>query len=909
MSRHLRKPLLVGTLPVLVAVGGWLTNVLTSGWDPWLFGGLVAIVAVTVVLTVAADRPATDPQLTVAPTPEPPPEPAPGPPAVWLDVPPRGLHFTGRGDLLAALDRQPIGSHTATVLVPHALHGLGGVGKTQLAIEYAHRHQSSFDLVAWIPAEQQALLRSSFQRIAAAMGIADPDSSDRTVARVRDGLRRGVPFRRWLIVFDNAESPAALRRYVPEAAPPASTGRVIITSRDRTWSSYAEAVEVEVLSRAESVALVHRRNPGVIERDALRLAEQLGDLPLALEQASAWLDASGTRVGDYLRILADRTTDLLGANQATDYPMSVAATWGVTLDRLSGTDPVAVRLLELAAFFGPEPVDRRLFAFGADDDLPPETRDLLADPLRLDQALASIGRLSLARFDAERGTVQLHRLVRTTVRARVGEERQELLRTSAQVLLAAADASVPDWADPATWPVHAMVTPHLRFTGCLAGPGHRIRQLVLHHLGYLEFRGDLHSSRQFAEEAWGLWTESLGPGHEDTLTVAVVLANAARSLGDTRYAKQLLEEILGRARRRLGNAHRTTLYAANSYGASLRIAGVYRGAYQIDLRTLEDSRRTFGPSSAETMRNVNNLVVNLRMLGRFAEALTRDRENLAREEELVGARGPDYVVIRLNCAIDLYHLGRYRDCLRMLDDDAAAAEAQIGPTHIFVLLTMRTQVAALTAQGDSEAAIPLARRALTRCRDDRGDHHPLTLAMAMTAANALRERHPAEALALSRDTLAAHREIDGDGHPATIAALINTAATERHTGDHRSAAAHDDEAVPAAARVLGADHWVSLCAVAGQGVDHHVAGDRPSAVRLLRQAHERAAAVQGPEHPFTLGYAVNLLHAAGRSADAGDLRALRAATRDRLTRTGDTLLLRKLRRREWAECPVELPPY
>jgi NB-ARC domain len=338
--RRLRTPIVLGAIPVVVSIGGWITNLLTSGWDWWLFGVLAVVVGLSSVLAIVAETasghsPAVDPA---------PGRPAVDPPQpVWLDVPSRSRHFTGRDDLLTHLDVQPENDSGVTALVPHALYGLGGVGKTHLAIEYVHRHRDRFDLVVWVPAEQQALLRSSFHRLAAAMGIAESDDVMQTMDLVRDGLRRGVPFRRWLVIFDNAEDPASLLPYLPEPAPAYSTGRVLITSRDRTWSAVADTVEVEVFRRRESMALLRKRNPGVSYEDAARLAERLGDLPLALEQASAWIEASGTTVPEYLRLLTARMHDLLQANRAADYPMSVAATWGVALDRLSATAPADLR--------------------------------------------------------------------------------------------------------------------------------------------------------------------------------------------------------------------------------------------------------------------------------------------------------------------------------------------------------------------------------------------------------------------------------------------------------------------------------------------------------------------------------------------------------------------------------------
>ncbi|MBB2948696.1 tetratricopeptide (TPR) repeat protein [Actinoplanes lutulentus] len=885
--RRLRTALLVGAVPVVVAIGSWLTNVLTSGWDPWLFAALAGVVTVSAVLTVAAERNYSLP----APVPAVP-APAGAPPA-WVDVPPRSRHFTGRQELLTLLAHRPAESHGVTAIVPHALYGLGGVGKTHLAVEYAHRRHHQFDLVAWIPAEQPAALRSAYLRVAAAMGLPESDDVERTLALVRDGLRRGVPFRRWLMIFDNAEGPATLQAYLPEPAPPHSTGQVLITSRDRGWSGVADTIEVEVLHRDESVALLRKRNPVVDEADAVRLAEQLGDLPLALEQASAWIDASGTTLPHYLRLLSERTRDLLDANRPADYPASVAATWGVALERLSTTDSAAVRLLELTAFLAPEPVDRGMLRLGGGGVSPTALKEVLTDPLRLDQAMAHIGRLSLAKLDAGRGTIQLHRLMRAVVQAQVSPDRVDELRAAAQSLLATAEGAAGDETDPQTWAMHGRITPHLRFTGCLSSTNRQIQELVLRQLSYLHNRGDMKSCRDFAEEARDRWSERAGPDDENTLFAAFWLAGAARGLGDIGLSKVLLEEILGRARRSLGNDHPVTLRAANSYGANLRLAGDYRRAYQSDLLTLERCRVTYGPTGFWTAAVSNNLAIDLRNLGRFAEALAQNEETHALRLRTLGPGHLTTLFSQAACALDLYYLGRYQECLDIAETVIPLMKPLVESPDMYFSPGLRIQVIALTAAGEHAKAAALSRPLLDAYRTVRGVDHPDTIAIAMTTVNALRAGHPAESLTLVRATLALHQKVYGDDHPATLAALVNTAVTERRNGEYAAAAHHDEQAAGAVENVFGVQHWVTLCAGNGRAINHAIAGDHATSCRMLKQTYDTSVLVRGAGHPYTLACSANLAKANRRAGKWG---------------AGLTPPY-QLRRHAWAECPVELPLY
>src|SRR4051794_6319738 len=203
-------------------------------------------------------------------------------PAVWK-VPPRNPRFTGRDGMLAELRRRlRAGEATLTV---QALYGLGGVGKTQLALEYAHRFATDYDLVWWIDAEQPVLLPDQLAALAARLGLpAGPTVAD-TVDRLLAELRGRD---RWLLVFDNAERPADIADCLPGGA-----GHVLITSRCPGWGALGGRLEVDVLTRGETVELLRARLLSMSEELADQLAAELGDLPLAAAQAAGYLEQTG----------------------------------------------------------------------------------------------------------------------------------------------------------------------------------------------------------------------------------------------------------------------------------------------------------------------------------------------------------------------------------------------------------------------------------------------------------------------------------------------------------------------------------------------------------------------------------------------------------------------------------------
>jgi hypothetical protein len=227
-------------------------------------------------------------------------------PCVWGGIPLRSPDFVGREGLLERL-RTRLVEPGATAVLPEALYGLGGVGKSQTVAEYIYRHAGEYDLIWWIPAAHVSQVTNSFVELARRLGL-PAESAEVAVRMVLDSLRRKQPpLRRWLLVFDNAESPAVVTPFFPPS------GHVVVTSRNPQWATVAHTVEVEVFTRQESIELLRRRDRDISELEADRLAEALGDLPLAVEHAAAWRLQTGMPVGEYLHLLDRRLPELFAA--------------------------------------------------------------------------------------------------------------------------------------------------------------------------------------------------------------------------------------------------------------------------------------------------------------------------------------------------------------------------------------------------------------------------------------------------------------------------------------------------------------------------------------------------------------------------------------------------------------------
>ena len=330
-------------------------------------------------------------------------------PVIW-NVPARNPQFTGRDTDLAQLARGLAAGAAVTV---HAVHGMGGVGKTQLATEYAHLHATSYDLVWWIAAEEPAAIPDQFAALAAKAGLEAAADPDGLRAQVHEHLR-AVPG--WLLIFDNAERVQDIGGWLPPGPlPPGVPGHVIITSRRGGFAAVGAVQDLDVVGLEDAVALLRSRVPRLEQQIGEQIAGELGRLPLALEQAAAYLDVSQVPAGEYLLLLRDRPGQMLERGVVAGRPDTIATLWDISVSRISAQDPAAVQLLGICAYLAPEPIPLDLFTTHP-DRLPGPLAAAAADPVAFNDAVTILVDYSLAKRTP--AGLQLHRLVQATTRAR-----------------------------------------------------------------------------------------------------------------------------------------------------------------------------------------------------------------------------------------------------------------------------------------------------------------------------------------------------------------------------------------------------------------------------------------------------------------------------------------------------------
>ncbi|HEU4426771.1 MAG TPA: FxSxx-COOH system tetratricopeptide repeat protein [Pilimelia sp.] len=823
---------------------------------------------------------------------------------LWGDVPIRNPDFTGRDPLLHLL-REALESKSKASVLPQTLHGLGGVGKTQLAVEYVYRNADRYDIVWWIPAEQVSLVLASLETLADRMGLPRSEDRKQTANTVLNSLAHTRS--RWLLVYDNADQPEEIAQLVPSAG-----GHVILTSRDQSWANVWEAIEVDVFERHESVELVRKRGESITADDADRLAAKLGDLPLALDQAASWQAATGMPVSEYLQLFDEHVRELLSEGRPPTYHTTVAAFVSLAFDRLRTEASAVAQLLELFAFLGAEPISVGLLRRGREAHMTPALSQALRQPIHLNRTIRQLRRYGLAKVDPNQ-RIQVHRLVQMVLREGLTEQLREQIRANVHNLLASANPGDPD--DPATWPVHAEIGPHVQAAGLIEADTIEARQVALDQIRYLWATGDYEGARRLGEIVVPAWREAegdgLGPDGEQTLIATRHLSNALRSLGFNAEARKLAIQAYEGFRNNpaFGEEHEHTVITGVSLGVDLRLAGDFRAALESDRRILGGHIRVFGEDDQYTIRARNSLAVNLRMLGDFGEALQIDQELVEAWQRTVGENDSRTLFCIANVARDLYGLGRYAEALDLQSRTWPIFRDRLGLRHSYVLLAARTVAIALRKTGRYAEALSQARENYHDYDARFGPDHEHTLAAKMSYANSLRVANEL-GLARSEAADAVDRYVTsfGAGHPLTLSATANLAIIMRAMGDHDEARAKDEATLEAMTEVLGAEHGYTLC-VANNFANDLARHESTAARELSQRTLDISRRVRGEDHPYTLACAVNAALDL-REVDRAAGQALLDKTQRELARVlgpqhPETLDAIGARR---AECDIEPPP-
>ncbi len=381
-------------------------------------------------------------------------------PFIDLDPPYRNENFSGRDSILDGI-RNSLGSKSGRIPI-YTLIGISGIGKTQIAIEYINRNREIYKYVWWLKSEEPAVLETQFMALGDVLNK-EPDfpkrkfeNSSEAISAIRSWLGKEHGWN-WLMVFDNAGDVEAVREYLPSQG----SGHIIITSLNSIspWESVAFREDLTEFSNHESIEFLLRRTRLEDKDGAGKLAEELGNFPLALEQAGAYIYNSGIRFANYLKLFQNDRKLLLDSNEPPDYAKTVARTWEISLVKICKSSTAAEDLLNLCAFLAPDDIPRSLIVEGA-KHLPEPMSLTMINEIEFNRAIFALRRYSLIR--AADNLISIHRLVQAVTRDRLNKDLQTKWATIAVNLVNDAfkfnSNDVNTWINCSCILEHALVT-------------------------------------------------------------------------------------------------------------------------------------------------------------------------------------------------------------------------------------------------------------------------------------------------------------------------------------------------------------------------------------------------------------------------------------------------------------------
>jgi tetratricopeptide (TPR) repeat protein len=812
------------------------------------------------------------------------------------EVPPRNTRFVGREHLLRTIHEI---LRTGSTIV--SLTGIGGVGKSQLAIEYWHRFRDYYDLAWWVPAEQPSRMRDSLANLGTMLNLPRSAAMQHPPAQVLDALRASGM--RWLLVLDNAGAPDSL-----PVLTELGSGRVLVTSRHPDWAHQGSQLEIGVFERNESLRLLRDHAADITPEEADLLAARLGDLPLAIEQVAVWHQTTRVPVASYLDDLDQQLRKIMSDRRPANYPATVSGFLNVAFTQLAEAAPAAAQLLELFAWLGAEPLPLTLLRSGRQGEVTSPLREVLRRPMLLNSAVRDLRRHGLiVVLDGDPVRIQVHRVFQRALRDWLGDRRLTRGRANVQAILAAANPGEPD--DARFWGHYAEAGPHVLAADLATAPDFEIRRVALDQMRYLFRIGHYSESIQLGEtliavaDATGK-DELTETGYHFYILARQRLANAMRMVGRHGEAKSLTLEALACVERHPDYGPQDEYVAAldMNRAADLRIAGAYANAFTVDEAVLGSQLRRDVDDRDRVRFLRNNIAVNLRLLGRFGEAYEIDREIVRQWTDARGGHDPRTLFARSNLARDLFGLGRYADALAEVRSFLPTYRTVVGANHHGVLLAVRTEAMALRKNGEFASALGLAEQNRRDLATWFGQRHEYTVAAGISLVNARLAVGDLGVAAVEAPALLSEcTELFGADHPMTLATLVNSASVLRGLGDLHGAVQRDQRATEALGRVLGAEHPYTLCANHNLAVDLALLGQDGRAMREAGSVLARSRAMRGAAHPDTLAGEINASRAGGAVREE-----ILSATEQVLGQAHPLVV--SARRGAWIECDIEPPP-
>jgi tetratricopeptide (TPR) repeat protein len=628
------------------------------------------------------------------------------PQRVWNIPYLRNDYFTGREEILEQLHTRFKANNTTALSQRHAMSGLGGIGKTQIAVQYAYEHHQDYQAVLWARAESYEAFTSSFVEIATLLELPQKDEQDQTI--IVQAVKRWLQDNSgWLLILDNADEPAVVREFLPTKF----DGRILLTTRAQALGGLAQRIEVDMMKQDIGALLLLRR-AGLVAHDASldiaaptditlarEITRELGGLPLALDQAGAYIEETACSLSEYLNLYRTRRIEVLKerGGLVDDHPEPVATTWSLSFQRVEEKNAAAADLLRLCAFLHPDAIPEEIITAGA-EHLGPLLQTATSDPMALNKAIVALGAYSLIRRDATEKTLSIHRLVQATLRDSMDiatirrwlkrairivlrahswdfyRDRDQLERVYNQAqacieLLQEYPVSFSKLVDLFDWTGHylaefgryqkaqPLLEQVLQIREQVHGMEHEKTGEAAHTLAWLYRRmGKYAEAEPLFLHALAIYKQQLEPEHFNVGNTMNVLAFLYMQQGRYAEAEPMFLHALAIYEQQLEREH--TAFCLGNLAQFYIKQGKYEEAEQFCQRSLIIREEELGAKHPHTAQSLHILGIIYRRQEKYTEAELLYQRGLEIYEPQLGREHPDTQSLRQSYAILLRAMGR-----------------------------------------------------------------------------------------------------------------------------------------------------------------------------------------------------------------------------------------------------------
>ncbi len=800
----------------------------------------------------------------------------------------KNIHFTGRNDIINKIKDKFQNIHDLSIA--QAISGLGGIGKTQIALEYAYRFAHNYDLIWWINAENTQSVIKDFTDFALGQGLIAKEQAEESII-INIVINWMDSHEKWLFIYDNIENYKEIESYLPKN----NRGNILMTSRN-THFHIGEKIDVEVFGENESMEFLEKRT-NIIDKDtSSELAKRLGFLPLALEQAAAYIKENGKTYKDYLKLLDDYGLDVFDEDgYITDYTKPVTATWNISIDKVNMES--AKQILYLFSYFAPEDIELALFV-KCSEMLPEPLKNEIDNRLKQNKIVSELAKYSLIAIKDNK--INIHRLLQEVIRKSIQGNTQWLhycfemvektsdydnsrakflkdvphtisvldaafkclQQTDNQKRIAVVYAKIGKGFNELGSYLQALAyyNKALVIRKKMLGEEHPSTAATLSDTALVyNNNGDYSKALECCYKALAINEKLLGEEHPSTATTYNNIALVYDSLGDYHKALEWYHKALVIDEKVYGKENTSTATVYNNIGAVCDVMGDYPSALDWFQKALAIREKILGKEHSITSDTYNNIASMYDHQGDYPKALEYYHKALVIKEKVLGEEHPITITIYSNMALVYDKLGDYPKALELNQKALVIREKVLGKNHPNTATTYNNIALVYDNLRDYPKALEWYQKALDICEKVLGKEHPFTANIFNNiAAIYYSQGDYPKALEWYQKALAIREKVLGKGNPETATTYSNIAVVYCNKADYPEALEWQQKALVIREKILGKDHSDTATSYNNIAVVYYSIGDYPKALEWFQKALVIYEKVLGKNHPNTKNVLKNI---------------------------------------------------